>query len=335
MILYTLLGLLAGLIIMSIIFIPQVKQREQLDAEIKEQNKSLQQQYNAYIKQQKDAEHDLSEIKHEIDKQKGLTNLLKSEYTTLSDNYEQQKKMTSAAIEDFRKAEFQKVNTQIKEKRQQYKDAEDAYKTEYLIALEDYTEEFEQSSANLTKQKVNLLAELDNLRSVVNAAVEESKRRQAEKDAIEFYRIQVSAEDLKEILKLREITPYLRNPEPLNKIIWKTYYEKPTTDLIGRVVGPKIITGIYKITNLANQMTYIGQSVNIADRWRSHIKRGLGADTPTRNKLYPAMEKYGVENFSFEILEQCDKTQLDEKEKYWIEFYHGKDFGYNVTAGNG
>jgi group I intron endonuclease len=80
-------------------------------------------------------------------------------------------------------------------------------------------------------------------------------------------------------------------------------------------------------------MTYIGQSVNIADRWRSHIKRGLGADTPTRNKLYPAMEKYGVENFSFEILEQCDKTQLDEKEKYWITFYQGMEFGYNMKRG--
>ena len=54
--------------------------------------------------------------------------------------------------------------------------------------------------------------------------------------------------DLEEIEKLRSIIPYLRDPEALNKVIWKVYYEKPYTDLIGRVVnGNK--TGIYKITN--------------------------------------------------------------------------------------
>jgi hypothetical protein len=51
---------------------------------------------------------------------------------------------------------------------------------------------------------------------------------------------------------LREVAKLLRDSEPLNKVIWKVYYEKPYTDLIGRVVGSGIKTGIYKITNSEN-----------------------------------------------------------------------------------
>lgn len=102
---------------------------------------------------------------------------------------------------------------------------------------------------------------------------------------------------------LREITPHLRDQEPLNKVIWKVYYEKPTSDLIGRVIGSGVHTGIYKITNLQNGKCYVGQAASLSDRWKQHIKRGIGAETPTRNKLYPAMMAIGVENFSFEVVE--------------------------------
>ena len=57
---------------------------------------------------------------------------------------------------------------------------------------------------------------------------------------------------MEEIKKLKSIIPYLRDSEPLNKVIWKVYYEKPYTDLVGRVVGSKVKTGIYKITNQEN-----------------------------------------------------------------------------------
>ena len=83
-------------------------------------------------------------------------------------------------------------------------------------------------------------------------------------------------------------------------------------------------------TNIENNMCYIGQSVNVADRFKQHIKRGLGAETPTRNKLYPAMLSIGVENFTFEIIEECDRSLLDSREDYWQDFYHAKDYGYSI-----
>ena len=108
------------------------------------------------------------------------------------------------------------------------------------------------------------------------------------------------------------------------------HYENPYTDLIGRVVGKETVTGIYKITNIENNMCYIGQAVDISSRWKQHIKRGVGAETPTRNKLYPAMEKFGVENFTFEIVEKCQKEQLNEREQYWQDYFKAKEFGYSI-----
>ena len=77
-------------------------------------------------------------------------------------------------------------------------------------------------------------------------------------------------------------------------------------------------------------MSYVGQSVNVADRWRQHIKRGLGAETPTRNKLYPAMAEFGVENFMFELLEECPAQELNSREDYYQQVFHCKDYGYSI-----
>jgi hypothetical protein len=171
---------------------------------------------------------------------------------------------------------------------------------------------------------------LEKYRKLVECAVLENKRTEEKKEKENFYRLQLAVEDLEEISKLREVSKYLRDKEPLNKVIWKVYYENPYTDLIGRVLGKQVHTGIYKITNLTNGMCYVGQAVNVADRWKQHIKRGMGAEAPTRNKLYPAMLAIGVENFSFELIEDCTKEELNEKEQYWQDFFKAKEFGYSI-----
>ena len=171
---------------------------------------------------------------------------------------------------------------------------------------------------------------LDDLRHAVDVAVASAKRQEEMRQQQNFYRLIISESDMREIAQLRSVEPYLRDREALNKVIWKVYYEKPYTDMIGRVLGAGVKTGIYKITNIENQMCYVGQAVNVADRWKQHIKRGLGAETPTRNKLYPAMLEIGVENFTFELLEECSKADLDRMEDYWQEFFHAKDFGYSI-----
>jgi group I intron endonuclease len=94
------------------------------------------------------------------------------------------------------------------------------------------------------------------------------------------------------------------------------------------------ITGIYKLTNVINGKIYIGQSKDIAERVRTHIKDCERVDDRRgRKALYDDMRKYGHENFKLEILEICDESELDEKEMYYIENYNATNekIGYNRT----
>lgn len=85
--------------------------------------------------------------------------------------------------------------------------------------------------------------------------------------------------------------------------------------------------GIYKITNLITNKSYIGLSKHIEQRWQEH-KNGKG------NKLlYQDFIIYGINNFSFEIIEECPQEQLRQKEEYWINFYNTYKDGYNQNPG--
>lgn len=92
--------------------------------------------------------------------------------------------------------------------------------------------------------------------------------------------------------------------------------------------------GIYKITNLINGQSYIGQSVDIEKRWLKERQSAFNVNNSSYN--YPiscAFRKYGIDNFQFEVLEECLRNQLNEREKYWIAQYDTFYNGYNQTLG--
>ncbi len=90
--------------------------------------------------------------------------------------------------------------------------------------------------------------------------------------------------------------------------------------------------GIYKITNIINNDSYIGYSKNIEERWKYHITH-YTKQVEYSKYLYCAFRKYGLQNFTFDILEECDLSSLKEREKYWIHFYDTFQNGYNNTLG--
>lgn len=77
--------------------------------------------------------------------------------------------------------------------------------------------------------------------------------------------------------------------------------------------------GIYKITSPSKKI-YIGQSINI-DRRKNTYKR-LESCVKNQVKLYNSIKKYGWENHVFEILEECEISKLNERERYWQELYN-------------
>lgn len=90
--------------------------------------------------------------------------------------------------------------------------------------------------------------------------------------------------------------------------------------------------GIYKIQNIENNKIYIGQSIDIAQRWREHRSDAL--INRDNSILHKAIKKYGEFNFSYEIIEECSKEELDEREIYWIQYYNSMiPNGYNQPSG--
>lgn len=90
------------------------------------------------------------------------------------------------------------------------------------------------------------------------------------------------------------------------------------------------ISGIYKITAKHNGKVYIGQSNDIYTRWRSHWKQVNRGDNDC---LHNYMRKYGKDNFEYEIIEKCNQSIINEREKYWISYYDSYNNGLNSTLG--
>ena len=90
--------------------------------------------------------------------------------------------------------------------------------------------------------------------------------------------------------------------------------------------------GIYMITNNIGGKIYIGQSKNIFARWSKHLRESF--NKPLDNSiLHKAMRKYDISCFQFKILELCDETELDEKEKFYIKLYDATTDNYNILEG--
>lgn len=92
--------------------------------------------------------------------------------------------------------------------------------------------------------------------------------------------------------------------------------------------------GIYKITNLVNGKIYIGQTVDVNSRKRSHLS-DLRNEKHQNSYLQNAWMKYKECNFSFEVTHLCDKTELDKWEIYYINKFNSTDrrLGYNLRGG--
>ena len=330
------LGLIIGLVIMYFVLRPKLITAQKEDEYTKEQNKKL-------LQEKEKLELDIKQLLLKVSSSNEEIHKAQIEVEKLKVQEAEVEKRRDALVDQINKDNeliYQKSFDLMQEKLSQaaeqeaskFQEAQRKAEEEYLKALEDIALETAATLASKREEVKIAEQQLATLRAKADAAIAAAKREEEKLLEIDKYKILVNDLDLLEINRLREIAPYFRNARAIYKIIWESYYRNLTTEMVNRVVGAGTHTGVYKLTNLTNQKIYVGQAVDIGERFKQHTKCGLGIDTPS-NMLYAAMMKDGVENFTFEVLEECGRGELNDREKYYIDFYRAQEYGYNMNKG--
>ena len=212
------------------------------------------------------------------------------------------------------------------------------------LAFQEYWKTLDESYANteklhdekiemLKKEMSDVVSDLDKLKSTRAAAHEALLKEQEVKENKDNYRLLPSAADLADARRLELVKKELNKPRILSMLVWQTYWQPLAKKQFPLILKDKTKCGIYKITNLFTDECYIGQAIDVYTRWNQHCKCGLGIDTPVGNKLYKAMQEYGLDSFTFELVEECSQEELNEKERYFISLYQADTYGYNGNKG--
>ena len=295
---------------------------------IEEKNKELRQISESLKIEKIMVSNQLNDLQNEHKREKERLQDLQDTINTTIDN---QNQLAQTAYENY---------CENLENKKRIKEQEILESEEWLNkALEKHQEEvlnnMEILDSKYKKEKDKIEEDLEQLKATRAAIIQANIKEKEIEENSTFYCLTISEIDKADIKMLENIKPQLNKPRVLSMLIWSTFFQKPMTTLCNNIIGTSTVTGIYKITNQVTKECYIGQSVDISKRWKDHAKCGLGIDTPAGNKLYKAMQTYGIWNFSWEVLEQCSKDLLDEKEKYYIELYDSYNFGYNSNTGIG
>lgn len=262
----------------------------------------------------------------------------KEKYSSKINNLIQEKEKLDTEINQKRicLVNYEKdIELDYQNKQQQMKNAASLYFDSLEKSYKTKEEEYDKKCAALVSEIADMQSQYAEIQSQLVQGAAAALREREKKEKINFYKLKLSDSDSIDIKELFELRKRFRNPSALSKLVWSEYFLKQTSELCNRVLGTNTKCGIYKITNLISNQAYIGQSVDIANRFKQHIKCGLGIDAPASNKLYKSMIEDGVWNFSFELLEECPKDKLNERESFWIDLYQTNKVGLNSTKGNG
>lgn len=286
-------------------------------------NKDIENKNYQLVEQNKELEKNLVKNKEEIKHlEKTKSALMADINNSQSISYAAFTHYQDILEESYTKAEeeYDRLTEKLKEAYSEYQD--------------NLQKDTEQKEINYKQEIENIKQELCKLKETRAAALEAQRREELMKLEKDSYRVILTQTELTTIDMINELKPRLPEPRILCMLVWQTFYQKKLDALCKKVLGANIVCGIYKITNIKNNMCYIGQAKDIDKRWKEHMKCALGIDTPVGVKLYQAMKAEGAHNFTFELLETCPAAQLNEKEKFYIDLYQSKDFGYNSTLGN-
>lgn len=235
---------------------------------------------------------------------------------------EQARQATSTYETDLRKLADLKVSEYEQEK---FKAANAAF-VEMMADMGAKTEAARAQLEQVTKE----ISEYSAKQAAINEAI---MRQRAIDEQQDFYRVCLAPDTANDVDVLNNARRNLKKPEIIDKIIYDNYISKPVLEMIKRVLQNTTYSGIYKITCLKTGEIYIGKSTDIKNRWQQHCKTVFNCGTIASSLLHTKMKQHGIENFTFEVVEQVPKDQLSEREKFYISFYQSKEVGLNERQG--
>lgn len=308
--------------------------KKKFEQEEKELNQKIEASKRDFENQKKIQEERLNFEKEKLDNYKqNLNNLLKIEQEnfdisvkSLNEKIATEEQRLNSELQNKKQLKLLQIETELKEKEEKAKQENDI-----LIQQMNY-------NLSIEKQKVEdeikiIQNNLNDYQKKQEVIGKEILRQRMLKEQTNFYRICLSQEQKDDIEILKSIIPKLNKHSNIDKLIYEVYCSKEAQAMIKRVLNNEQPSGIYKITRLKTGEIYIGKSTNIKERWLQHIKTACGCGTIAHSILHTTMEKDGIDNFTFELLEKVEKSKLSEREKYWINFYKSKDYGLNEKNG--
>ena len=241
-----------------------------------------------------------------------------------------QKEVLFKELEEYEKQQMETINHHVEI-------VKEIKTSEALNQLEKERKQAEAEFEYLKKERQNeidaLSAQLQSYQAKQEAINQEILRRRELEEKADFYRVCLSDEAIMDITELQIVRQKLKKPEILDKIIYDTYVAKPVLEMVKRVLQNSTCSGIYKITCQETKEIYIGKSTDIKNRWQQHCKTAFNCGTIASSLLHRKMQQYGIENFTFELLETVPKDKLSEREKFYIDFYKTKETGLNERSG--
>lgn len=266
---------------------------------------------------------------------------------------EECKKDLQAALDtyhDITDNKLKEIDNSIEEQRQKRQaDLDSDFETRKRnieLALENTVKECD----NQAEQAKNIMAEIvqqctDTSNEYYQKVADAQERfnsiertlAQYEKDkqAKLFYTIQLPDEYKDDIeFLLTAVAAKVQHPDIISKLVWAEYV-KPNLDNTFKRVGIKAEPGVYKLTNLDSGKSYIGKSTDIKKRIADHFKSSIGIKSIADQAVHHEILKTGFWNWTIEVIIYCEKEQLNELEKYYIDFFKSQEFGYNKNQGGG
>lgn len=263
------------------------------------------------------------EQRQELDKQRALMSSISE--TRLEEYKEHRLEVIDEQVRAYKQKNLISVQNQIEEEKRKVQ----AMRETLCQELDKYEQDKRQI---LTEELENLTAQVEDYREKQRLINEALLRERAVKEQQDFYRVKLSPEEKEDIQNLTAFLPKIHNSSALYKIVYDLFVSRAVKEMEKRVLNNESFSGIYKITGPDGRI-YIGKSTDIKSRWQQHCKSAFHTGTISWAAIHDEMEKVGIDQFTFEVIERTPKENLADREKFWIRFYDSDKTGFNMRNG--